>query len=210
MVLIDAGPSHPVLLYKVLQGDYWLFSRINQAWTSPFLDTVFPFIRQAECWFPFYLFLLLFVTLNFGKKGWLWYLYLPMTVIIGQLLSRYLIDDHLVFRLRPCNNPLWADSLRFLADSCPTGSGFFSAYACDQFAIAFFVFRTLRHTSPWWRLVFVWAFLTSYAQVYIGVHYPLDILLGGALGAVIGNLAARLFRLQAGTLLLESYKSSHA
>src|SRR6185437_6715014 len=167
-------------------------------------------IRQAECWFPFYLFLLMFITLNFGKKGWLWYLYLPMTAIIGELLSRYLIDDHLVFRLRPCNNPLWADSLRFLADSCPAGSGFFSAEACDHFAIAFFLFRTLRHTSPWWRLVFAWAFLISYAQIYVGTHYPLDILLGGVLGSVIGIFSARLFRLQAGTLLLEPYKSSHA
>ena len=209
MVLIDAGPPLPAFLHKVLQGDYWLFSRINQGWTSPFLDMVFPFIRQAECWLPFYLFLLLFVTLNFGKKGWLWYLYLPMTVIISELLSRYLIDDH-ILRIRPCNNPLWADSLRFLANSCPSGSGFFSTNACDHFAIAFFLFRTLGHTSPWWRLVFAWAFLTSYAQVYVGVHYPLDILLGGMLGSVIGVFSARLFRLQAGTLLLESYKSSHA
>lgn len=210
MVLIDAGPPHPGLWHKILQGDYRLFSRINQDWTSPFLDTVFPFIRQAECWFPFYLFLLLFITLNFGKKGWLWYLYLPMTVIVGQLLSRYLIDDHLIFRLRPCNNALWADSLRFLANSCPVDSGFVSSQACDYFAMAFFLFRTLRHTSPLWKLVFVWALLTSYAQVYVGIQYPLDIILGGALGSVIGIFSARLFRLQAGTLQLQSYNSSHA
>jgi undecaprenyl-diphosphatase len=210
MVSIDAGPPHPVFLNMVLKGDYWLFSRINQGWSSPFLDSVFPFIRQAECWYPFYLFLLVFVTLNFGKKGWLWCLYLPMTVIIGELFSRFLIDDHLVFRLRPCNNPLWADSLRFLANSCPAGSGFFSSNACDHFAIAFFLFRTLRNTSRWWWLVFVWAFLTSYSQVYVGIHYPMDILLGGALGSVIGIFSARLFRLQAGTLHLERYNPSHA
>jgi len=210
MVLIDAGPPHPVLLHKILQGDFWLFSRINQDWTSSFLDTVFSFIRQAECWVPFYLFLLLFVTLNFGKKGWLWFLYLPMTVIVSELISRYLISDHLVFRLRPCNNALWADSMRFLANACPAGSGFASSFACDHFAMAFFIFRTLRHTNPWWRLVFAWAFLTSYAQIYVGIHYPLDILLGGALGSAIGMLTARLFLLQAGTLHLPSYNSSHA
>lgn len=210
MLLIDAGPPHLVFLHKILQGDYWLFSRINQGWTCPFLDSVLPFIRQAECWFPFYLFLLVFVTLNFPKKGWLWALYLPMTVIISELLSRYLISDHLVFRLRPCSNALWSDSMHFLAGSCPADSGFVSSTACAGFAMAFFVYRTLKHTSPLWRLVFVWAFLSAYAQVYVGLHYPLDILLGGALGSAIGIATARLFRLQAGTLHLPSYNSSHA
>jgi len=210
MVLIDAGPPHPVFWQKILQGDYWLFSRINQHWTSSFLDTVFSFIRQGEFWIPFYLFLLVFVTLNFGKKGWLWSLYLPMTFIISELLSRYLVCDHLVFRLRPCNNPLWADSMRLLTNSCPTNSGFASPHACYHFAMAFFIFRTLGPTSPWWKGIFIWASLTAYAQVYVGIHYPLDIVLGGSLGAVIGISTARLFRLQAGTLHLQTYKSSHA
>jgi hypothetical protein len=56
---------------------------------------------------------------QFRKKGWLWSLYLPMTVIISDLISSTLIKGHLVFRLRPCNNPLWADSMRFLANYCP-------------------------------------------------------------------------------------------
>jgi len=210
MLFIDAGPPHPVLLHKILQGDYWLFSRINQDWTAPFPDTVFPFIRQAECWIPFYLFLLVFVTYNFGKKGWLWALYLPMTAIIGELISRYLVSYNLVFRLPPCNNPLWADTIRFLANSCPPGSGFASSLACNHFAIAFFVYRTLGYTSPWWRLLFAWAFLTSYAQVYVGIHYPLDILCGGLLGSAIGMLSARLFRVHTGAYHLQSYNSSHA
>ena len=71
MILLDTG-AHPGLLHKILQDDYWLFSRINQDWTCSFLDTVFVFIREAELWVPFYLFLLVFITLNFGKKGLVW------------------------------------------------------------------------------------------------------------------------------------------
>lgn len=210
MILLDVGPHHLVFLHKILQGDYWLFSRINQVWTSPFLDTVLLFIREAELWYPFYLFLLVFATLNFRKKGWLWSLYLVMTVIISDLISSNLIKNHLVFRLRPCNNPAWADSMRFIANYCPVNSSFTSSHACNHFAMAFFIYRTLKHTSPWWRLVFVWAFLISYAQVYVGVHYPLDITCGGILGSFIGWQTSRLFRFQGGSLHLPSYNSSHA
>jgi membrane-associated phospholipid phosphatase len=210
MILLDAGPHHLVFLHKILQGDYWLFSRINQIWTSPFLDTFLLFMREAELWYPFYLFLLVFVTLNFHKKGWLWSLYLVMTVIISDLISSNLIKNHLVFRLRPCNNPAWADSMRFIANYCPGSSSFTSSHACNHFAMAFFIYRTLKHTSPWWRLVFVWAFLISYAQVYVGVHYPLDVTCGALLGSFIGWQTSRLFRFQAGTLHLPSYNPSHA
>jgi hypothetical protein len=146
MILLDTG-AHPGLLNKILQGDYWLFSRINQGWTCPFLDTVLLFAREAEFWIPFYLFLLVFATLNFGKKGWIWSLYLVMTVIISDLISSHLIKDHLVYRLRPCGNPLWADSMRFLANYCPSSSSFTSSHACNHFAMAVFIFQTVRQNQ---------------------------------------------------------------
>jgi undecaprenyl-diphosphatase len=208
MTLLEAGPHHSAFFSKILQGDYRLFSRVNQDWTSPFLDTVFLFIREAEFWIPFYLFLLLFSILNFEKKGWIWSLYLGMTVIVSDLLSSRLIDDH-VFRLRPCANPLVAESIRFLAGDCPDSSGFISSLACNHFAMAFFIFRTLRHTSRWWWLLFPWAFFISYAQVYVGTHFPLDLFWGGLLGSLIGWQTSRLFRFHAGSLLLETQFPSH-
>jgi len=100
--------------------------------------------------------------------------------------------------------------MRFLANYCPTNSSFTSSHACNHFAMAFFIYRTLKHTSPWWRLVFIWAFLISYAQVYVGVHYPLDVTAGAIVGSCIGWLTSPLFRFQAGTLLLPSHNPSHA
>jgi membrane-associated phospholipid phosphatase len=208
MILLDTGP-HPGFLHNILQGDYWLFSHINQRWTSPFLDNVLLFVREAEFWVPFYLFLLVFMAMNFGKKGWLWSLYLIMTVIISDLISSHLIKDHL-YRLRPCGNPLWADSIHFLANYCPEGSSFTSSHACNHFAMAVFIYRTLRPVSRWWALVLLWAFIISYAQVYVGVHYPLDVFCGGILGALIGWLVSLVFRLQAGTLHFQPNTLSHA
>ena len=209
MMLIDAGPPHPAFFQKILQADYWLFSRINQAWTCSFLDNVFVFIREAEFWIPFYLFLFVFAILNFRKKGWIWSLYLGMTVIISDLISSRLIKDH-IFRLRPCHSPLWVDSMRFLANYCPVGSSFTSSHACNHFAMALFIYQTMKHTSRWWTLVLAWAFFISYAQVYVGVHYPIDVICGGLLGSGIGILTSRIFRAQMGTLTLPTYNPSHA
>jgi membrane-associated phospholipid phosphatase len=208
MILLDSG-VHPGFLQKILQIDYWLFSRINQEWTHPSLDTVFVFLREAELWVPFYLFLLVFITLNFPRKGWWWSISLILTAIISDLVSSHLMK-YLVFRLRPCQNPLLADSMRFLANYCPSSSSFTSSHACNHFALAFFLFFTLRSTSRWWWLVFPWAFLISYAQVYVGVHYPLDVFGGALLGAGIGLTVSRLFRMQFGALHLQPYNSTHA
>jgi len=209
MILLDSG-AHPGLLHSIIQGDYWLFSRINQDWTSPLFDGFFLFIRESELWVPFYLFLLVFITLNYRKKGLWWAAYLGMTAIIADLISSKLIKDTLVVRTRPCGDPLIIDTVRFIANYCPVSSSFTSSHACNHFALAFFIYRTLRHTSRWWRLVFVWAFLISYAQVYVGVHFPLDVTCGAIIGSLIGWQLSRLFQYQFGTLHLQPYNTSHA
>jgi membrane-associated phospholipid phosphatase len=208
MILLDSV-AHAGILGKILQADYWLFARINQDWTNPTLDNVFLFIREAECWVPFYLFLLVFITVNFPKKGWWWALSLGMTAIVSDLMSSSLVKN-LVFRLRPCRNPALADNIRILARYCPSSSSFTSSHACNHFALATFIFLTLRFTSRWWAAVFAWAFFIAYAQVYVGVHFPIDILCGGLLGVLIGFGTSRLFRLQFGDLLLQPYNHSHA
>ena len=208
MILLDSG-VHSGLLQGILKGDYWLFTKINQEWTNPVFDTLFVYLREAELWVPFYLFLLVFITLNFGKKGWLWSSMLIMTAVIADLVSSHLIKS-LVFRWRPCRDPQIGDSVRVLASYCPVSSSFTSSHACNHFALAAFIFFTLRHTSGWWRLVFVWAFLIAYAQVYVGVHYPLDTASGGLLGFGIGTFTSLIFRRQFGGLTLSTYNHSHA
>src|ERR1700750_2474223 len=99
MILLDSG-GHSGSLHWISEADYWLFSKINQDWTNSFFDGLFLYLREAEFWVPFYLFLLVFITLNFKTRGWWWSLSLIMTAIISDLVSSSLIK-HLVFRLRP-------------------------------------------------------------------------------------------------------------
>jgi undecaprenyl-diphosphatase len=191
-----------VSLRPLLKADHWLFNRINQQWTNNFFDEILPFLRQAEFWLPFYLFLLVFATLNFRTKGWWWALTLIMTGVIGDLVSSHLIKE-MVFRFRPCRDPLLADQVRTLVLYCPQSSSFVSSHACNHFAASVFIFMTLKHISPWWGVIFLWAFSISYAQVYVGVHFPLDVICGGLVGGGIGYLMAQFFSRQFGSLSIK-------
>jgi membrane-associated phospholipid phosphatase len=190
------------ILEPLLRLDHWLFHKINQVWINPFLDLVLPFIRQQEFWYFFYLFLLVFSLINFGIKGCWWGASLIMTAIIADLFSSSLIKS-LIFRYRPCRNPDLADQVRVLVNYCPQSSSFTSSHACNHFAAAWFIFITLNQTGSWRWLLFAWAFVISYAQVYVGVHFPLDIFGGAVLGTAIGYGMSIFFRKQFGPLSLK-------
>jgi membrane-associated phospholipid phosphatase len=201
MILLDSA-VHLSFFQHIIHFDYWLFGKINQQWTNSFLDTVFPYIREAEIWVPFYLFLLVYSTLNFGKKGWWWSLAVIMTAIISDLTSSSFIKNNII-RLRPCHEPLMAQTVRLLVTYCPMSSSFTSSHACNHFAVSVFIFLTLKKISTWWRLIFLWAAVISYAQIYVGVHYPLDVLGGTIVGCCIGYGTSFFFRKQIGSLSLQ-------
>jgi membrane-associated phospholipid phosphatase len=187
---------------QIISIDHWLFHQINQVWINPVFDLVFVFMRQAEFWVPFYLFLLVLGLVNFGKKALWWSATVIMTAIISDLVSSSIIKN-IIFRLRPCRNPELADQVRVLVNYCPQSSGFTSSHACNHFALAFFIFITLNQTGSWRWLLFLWAFLISYAQIYVGVHYPLDILGGTLAGSSIGYMMSIFYKKQFGTLSLK-------
>jgi membrane-associated phospholipid phosphatase len=193
-MLLQAGQSIS-LLEKIKAFDYKLFSKINGEWHNSFFDALFPFTRETFFWAPFYFFLLLFVIINFKKFGWLWALFLILNVFVSDYVSSTFIKEF-IFRLRPCHDPVIADSIRFLVKYCPISSSFTSSHAANHFAAAMFIFTTLRqkvNIGKWWALIFVWAFIPAYAQVYVGVHFPTDILGGIFVGLLLGFLMASLF-----------------
>lgn len=190
------------ILNPILQFDHWLFHEINQVWINSVFDLILPFLRQQEFWYFFYLFLLVFALYNFGIKGCWWAVSLIMTVIISDLVSSSLIKS-LIFRYRPCSDPDLGDQVRILVNYCPQNSSFTSSHACNHFAAAWFIFITLNQTGSWRWIVFVWASVICYAQVYVGVHFPLDILGGAILGTTIGRVMSIFYKKQFGTLSLK-------
>jgi membrane-associated phospholipid phosphatase len=173
--------------------DYFLFSKLNGEWHNPFLDRAIPFIRESYLWLPFYFFLILFTTINFKIKGWYWVLFFILNAMLSDFVSSTLIKDTF-FRLRPCHDPSLVGKVRFLVNYCPTSSGFTSSHAANHFAATIFIFTTFKKAvSPHWAYLFLWAFFISYAQVYVGVHFPLDIFCGAIIGLIIGYIPAKIF-----------------
>lgn len=175
------------------QLDTWLFLKVNTAWTNSFLDDVFPWWRNANTWIPLYLFLVLLALMNFKQKAIPWILFAVITVVLTDQASSTLLK-HWVARPRPCREDFLAGQMRLLLDGCSGGYSFTSSHAANHFGFAMFVYMSTMHVcKKWGWLFFLWAATISYGQVYVGVHYPLDVLCGGLLGCGIGYATASFF-----------------
>lgn len=182
--------------------DAWLITHINQDWSNAFLDTVLSYMRETMTWYPMYLFLLLFVTTNFGIKGWWWVMGVVLCAALSDLVSSQLIKPN-IFRMRPCGDEVMGPQLRFFINYCPHSSSFTSSHATTHFAQGMFFFATLRPVMGKWASVFlVWAFIIAYTQVYVGVHYPFDVFCGALLGCGIGFMLSKLFHKRIGMLAI--------
>jgi len=185
---------------RLIEWDQQLFIRLNSRWTSPFLDAVLPYLRDSYIWAPLYLFILVFVGTNFGQKGLFWILAFICSVALTDIIGARLFKEGFE-RLRPCSDPLFQDSVRLLLKHCSGSYSFVSNHAANHFCIASFAFFTFRGLfRNWLYLGFAWALLIAYAQVYVGVHYPLDVIAGGLLGFCIGWLMAWNFNRMGGRL----------
>ena len=179
---------------KVLEWDSRLFLWLNHRLANPVFDALLPFFRDSVFWTPLYLFLLAFVFLNFGWKGWWWVLAFLSTVALTDLTGTYLFKET-IQRLRPCNEPALEDQVRLVIRSCPGGYSFLSNHAANHFGLAtFLVYSFGRTFKPWVYVFYLWAVLISFAQIYVGAHYPLDILGGALLGIIAGSVTALVYR----------------
>lgn len=182
--------------------DQWLLVKINNDWRSSYFDSILPFFRETIFWFPLYLFLFMWVTMKFGSKGLLWIAGILLTAALSDLISSQVIKI-LIFRTRPCQDPEVGNMIHSVINYCPKSSSFTSSHATTHFGQAMFYFLTLRQMGKWWMLAFGWAFAIVYTQVYVGVHYPFDVICGALLGCIIGWITGKLFLKQVGMLSLD-------
>ncbi len=189
------GPLLTVSFWQQLQDwDSRVFLILNHKVANPFFDTVLPFFRDSVFWAPLYLFIMAFVFLNYGAKGLWWALGFLLTVALADLTGTYLFKET-IQRLRPCNEPSLSGQVRLVIPSCPGGYSFLSNHAANHFGLATFMVCSFRSIfKAWVYLFYLWAVLISFAQIYVGVHYPLDILGGAALGIATGFFTASFYQ----------------
>ena len=165
--------------------DHQLFLFLNGLHVD-WLDPVMVFITSEMGWFPFYAVLLFFVFYKYRWKG-LWVL---LGVIVVITLSDQIsasVFKPIFHRLRPCYDPLIED-LVYTPKGKPGGHyGFISSHAANTFALASFIYMTMKkHYSKIGWIMFPWAILVSYSRIYMGVHFPGDIICGAAVGMILG------------------------
>jgi membrane-associated phospholipid phosphatase len=180
------------------QWDTRLFLQINHVWTNGFLDYNLPWYRDENTWFPLYLFLLIFVFWNFGWRAWPWLLCIIACAALSDQLSSNFIKNFFM-RPRPCSDPIVGPYTRLLIARCPSSGSFTSSHATNHFATAMFFYKTLKpYLKKWSYGFFFIAATVCYAQVYIGVHYPLDVIGGGIIGCLLGMTIAYIFNTRIG------------
>jgi membrane-associated phospholipid phosphatase len=192
-------------LNKIEQLDQWLFVKLNSGAGNPVFDNILPYMRVALNWAPLYLFLVVFVILNFRIKGLWWSVFFVATVALTDMTGTYAFKR--VFeRLRPCNDPEFYTQVRLLVDHCSPGYSFISNHAANHFGIAAFFYFTMRPVlhKNWAMIGFVWAALVAYSQIYVGIHYPFDVLAGSLLGLLAGTLTGKLFNKRFGFVIFEN------
>ncbi len=177
---------------QLIHLDQALFQLFNGQWQHPWVDALAPLWRDKRFWIPLYLALAGWAVWRFRWRGLYWLLALALTVAVSDTLSSRVIKP-LVARVRPCRTPELQADLHLLVH-CGSGYSFTSSHAANHFAVAAFLFATIglwhrRMRWLWW----LWAASIAYAQVYVGVHYPGDVLAGALLGSLTGWALARAY-----------------
>jgi membrane-associated phospholipid phosphatase len=177
----------------LLQLDRELFIFIQTKLSSENIDWLFIALRNAITWIPLYAFVLFWIIRKQRKFAWQ-FIFLTLVVFAITDFTSASILKPLFMRLRPCYDPDLHIRVRDLV-GCRGRYGLPSSHASNHFGMASFWFLTISWMSnrKWWWL-WVWAFLIGYSQVYVGKHYPGDIVLGVLLGTFVGTLFAILFR----------------
>lgn len=169
------------------------FSRINTDWAIPALDGFFMALREPLVWVPLYAAVLLWTWWKMPGQVWLFVMLTLITFAITDYGNSSILKP-IFERPRPCHDPVLQTTMRNLV-ACGGFNSMPSSHAANHFGLAMFWFGAVRVVrGKNWYWVWIWAFAIGYAQVYVGKHYPMDILAGAAVGVIAGLGTTALFR----------------
>ena len=162
--------------------DQQLFLFINSS-NSPFFDQVMHAISGKLIWVPLYLAILTYLGIKYKKK----FLIILIFIILAATLSDQssVIVKNIVLRLRPCHEPSLIGMVHLVNGECGGIYGFVSSHATNCFDVALLSLLFIKRR--WFTVsIVLWACVIGYSRVYLGVHYPGDVICGSFLGAFIG------------------------
>lgn len=175
---------------SLLHLDQQAFFFINQSLRNPVFDFIMPYARNPDFWIPLYVLIVGYVIYRFRLHSIIIIISAAICITLTDQIASNIIKPS-VQRLRPCNDPAIAKQVHLIVD-CGPGFSFVSSHAANHFGIAVFLILLLRKRFSWITPVALfWATLVAFAQVYVGLHYPIDVIGGAVLGVITGIITGR-------------------
>ena len=178
-------------LQRLIDIDKQLMLALNGS-NSLYMDGVMKIYTSTVVWIPVAL-VLLFIVLknNTPRASLLVVLGVALTILASDQMSSAFIKP-LVGRLRPSLDPEFMHLIDTFNDYRSGSYSFTSSHACNSFALAMFISLLVRNKVLSFSML-AWASINSYSRIYLGVHFPGDILCGAILGTIIGSITYWLY-----------------
>jgi undecaprenyl-diphosphatase len=157
---------------------------------NSFFDFLMYWISYKFTWLPLYIFFLYLLIRKYKLKALWIMLFVGLLITFSDQFS-VMFKNHFL-RLRPCHNEEINFLIHTVKDKCGGRFGFVSSHAANSFSLAIFLIPFLKSYSQRLPILLIaWATIVSYSRIYLGVHYPGDILGGALMGIMAGYLFAR-------------------
>lgn len=182
-----------------LMSDQELFIFLNSL-NSPFFDPIMIFFSNIPVWIPLYIGVMVWMFLKFGWKiGLAASLTLIIAFACGDQISNFIKSS--VGRLRPCHDSIF-DGIIHNLENAKGKFGFPSGHATNSICFALLSSLILKNKT-YSILIICWSIIVSYSRVYVGVHYPLDILCGAIIGITIALIFNELYKFAANKISIK-------
>jgi undecaprenyl-diphosphatase len=171
------------MLETLLQADRDLFLYLNSK-HSDGLDLAMYLISRTATWTPLYLGITGFIWLKLKKRSFILLIGIAILITLADRISSGIFKPSFA-RPRPCHEEALKGQVFIYDGKCGGRFGFVSSHAANSFAVAFLLIMVYSRQHKWTWLLLIWAFVVSYSRIYLGVHYPGDIIGGALLGILL-------------------------